>query len=89
MAHVRCGRIKRAELSLVQPKPANRQTAKIDPVIGLFAAHQNAPIPVTACGVIGQRDFQRRIHRLGPRIGEKHMIETGRKRCDPRCRFER
>ena len=33
--------------------------------------------------MIGQRDFQRRINRLGTRVGEEDMVKLGRHRRQP------
>ena len=54
---------------------ADRDAAEADAVIALFAADQAGALALAAGAVIGQRDLERGIHRLGAGIGEEHVVE--------------
>jgi hypothetical protein len=68
---------------------ADRDAAEADAVIGALAADQPGPLALAARHVIGQRDLERGIHRLRPRVYEEHPVQVARHLGrDPRGELE-
>src|SRR5579862_2529701 len=80
---------KRAEMPAVVPDPADRNSGKRRAVIAAFAAYQPEAGPLSNLVEVAARDFQRGIDRLGTRIDEEHMIQSGRCQVGyPACDFK-
>ena len=67
-----------AELLAVVRHAADRGAAEPDPVIAALATDKAGPRRFAVGAVIGQGDFQRRIHGFRSGIGEKNMVEIAR-----------
>ncbi len=79
----------RREDPLVVRDAADRDAAEVDAVIALLAANEPGPVPLPARLVVGERDLQRGVDALGPRVGEEHMVEAlGRHVAQRRRQFE-
>ena len=58
---------------------ADGNAAKAGAVIAALAADQHRARSLAAGAVIGERDLERTVHGFGAGIGEKYMVETGRR----------
>ena len=71
VAHVVHARHQRAENLAVADDAADRGAAEIDAVVALLAADQADALALAALAVVGDRELERGIHRLGARVGEE------------------
>ncbi len=79
----------RAEIAAVVHDPADRDPAEAHAVIAPLATDQPRPAALAARPVIGERDLERAVDRLGARIGEEDMLEpVGREVAHPVRQFE-
>src|SRR3546814_1432288 len=77
------------ELAAIAANAANRNTAETDPVIAALAPDQPGAAALAACALIGERDLERAVHRLGTRIGEEYPVQPRRhQQRDLRSRLE-
>src|SRR6187399_1029461 len=72
----------RAEPFAIVGNTANRGAAEIDAVIAALASDQPRLRRVAICPMKGERNLERRLHRLGPRVGEEHVVEARRSDID-------
>jgi hypothetical protein len=80
----------RSEESPVGDDAADRDAAEADAVIAALAADQARARAFAARVVIGDRDLERGIDRLGAGIAEEHVVEVGgRERGEPARQLER
>ena len=78
-----------AELLAVGDHAADRDAAEADAVIAALAADEAHARGVAAHVMIGERDLERGVDRLGAGIAEEHMVEiAGRQRGDAARQFE-
>jgi hypothetical protein len=68
-----------AEHLLVGDEAADRHAAEVDAVIAALAADQAKALSFAARAVIGERDLERRVDRLGARVGEEDAREPLRR----------
>ena len=79
----------RAEMLAVVDDAADRDAAEADAVIAALAADQAGAGAFAAHVVIGERDLERGVDRLGARVAEEHVVEIGgRERRDPARELE-
>ena len=64
------------EGAAVVDQAAHRDAAEADPVIALLAADQPGALALAAGAVVGERDLQRRVHRLRAGVGEEDPVEA-------------
>ena len=70
--------------------PAHRNAGEVDAVIAALAADEARARALALQAMVGERDFQRRVHRLGARIDEEHLLHAlGREFGDAARDFER
>src|SRR6185312_14612151 len=69
---------KSAEPLAVVGDAADRGATEVDAVIAALAADQADFRSIALCPVIGERDLERSLDRLGPRVGEEHVVEARR-----------
>jgi hypothetical protein len=67
-----------AECISVLDQTAQRCAADVDTVVGSFARNKAHALSLAARPMVGERDFDRRIDRLGSGIAEKDVIEITR-----------
>src|SRR3546814_12962884 len=53
--------------------------SEVHAVVGALAAYQAQALPLALGLVVGQRDLQRGVDRLGAGIGEEDVVEVGRR----------
>ena len=83
VAHVIDAGHERAENLAVADDAADRRAAEVDAVIAALAADQARAVALPAYPMVGERELQRRLHRLGAGIGEEHLRQAfGRERRD-------
>ncbi len=75
VAQMRDPRHHRAERVAVAHHAAQADAADIDAVIGALAADEPGALPLALGGVIGHRDLERGVDRLGSGVAEEHVIE--------------
>src|ERR1700735_5096591 len=69
---------------------ADRNAAEADAVVAALAADQAGARRLATHIVIGERDFERRVDRLGTGIAEEHPVEIARRQRRHAAReFER
>ena len=68
-----------AEGAAVVDHAADRDAAEADAVIGALAADEPRARALAARAVIGERDLERRVDRLRPRVAEKDVVEVTRR----------
>ena len=56
---------------------ADRDAAKVNAVVTLFAPDHDGFAGLTLDAPVGPGDFERGVGRLGARAGEKHVVEPG------------
>ncbi len=79
----------RAEVLAVVDDAADRDAAEADAVIAALAADQAGAGALAAHIVVGERDLERGVDRLGAGIAEEHVVEiAGRERRDPARQLE-
>src|SRR4029078_10187513 len=69
VAQVIDARDKRAEDLAVADDAADRGAAEVDAVVALLAPDQPHPLALAAVAVIRDREIERRVDRLGARVG--------------------
>ena len=67
------------ERAAVRHHAADRHAAEADAVIAALAADQARPRPLSDGALVGERDLQRGVDRLGARIGEEDAVEPLRR----------
>ena len=78
-----------AELLAVGDHAADRDAAEADAVIAALAADEAGARALALGLVVGERDLQRGVDRLGARIGEERVVEiAGRQQREPRGQLE-
>jgi hypothetical protein len=65
-----------AELLAVGAHAAHRDAAEADAVVAALAPDEAGARALALGLVVGQRDFQRGIHRLGAGVGEERVVEV-------------
>ena len=89
VAQVVDARQQRPEHLAVGDHAAHRHAAEVDAVITALAADEAGALAFAAGAVVGQRDLQRRLHRLRAGVGEEHLVHAlGRDAGQPRGEFE-
>ena len=66
-----------AEHAAVGDDAAYRDAAEVDAVVAALPADQAGSGAFAARPVIGDRHLERGLHRLGPGVGEEHLVEPG------------
>src|SRR3546814_19428502 len=64
---------------LVAHHAGHAEAAEVHAVVGALAADQAQALPLALGLVVGQRDLQRGVARLGAGIGEEDVVEVGRR----------
>src|SRR6185312_1227743 len=83
-------RQQRPEALAVRGNPTDRDPSEVDPVIAALATDQARALRLAAHALIGHRDLQRGIDRLGSGVREEHPVEAGwRELRDSLRRLER
>ena len=78
-----------AELLAVGDHAADRDAAEADAVIAALAADEAGARALAPGLVVGERDLQRRVDRLGAGIGEERVVEIARRQQrEPRGQLE-
>ena len=72
-------RRRRAEHLAVRRDAADRDAAEVDAVVAALAADEAEALRLAARAVIGERDLERGVDRLGARVGEEDAREAGRR----------
>jgi hypothetical protein len=62
----------------IRHDPAHRDAAETHPVIRTLPADEPRARALAAHAMEGERDLERRVHGLGARVGEEHVIEPRR-----------
>ena len=76
----------RAEELAVVDHAADRDAAEADAVVAALAADQAGARAFAAHAVIGERDLERGVDRLGARVREEHVVEALRRDLGERVR---
>ena len=78
-----------AELLAVGDHAADRDAAEADAVIAALAADEAGARALALGLVVGERDLERGVDRLGARVGEERVVEiAGRQQREPRGQLE-
>jgi hypothetical protein len=65
----------RAEELAVVHHAADRDAAEAHAVVAALAADEARARALATDAVVGERDLERGVHRLGARVGEEHVVE--------------
>ena len=66
----------RGKLCFVGGESAHRDPTEAHPVIATLTAYKADAFLVAACLMVGERNLERRVYRLAPRVREEHMVEV-------------
>ncbi|MNQ03359.1 hypothetical protein D3C85_160590 [compost metagenome] len=69
----------RPEGAALAPDAAHRDAAEAHAVVRALAPDEPVAARVAARPVVGHRDLQRGVDRLGARVGEEHVVHAGRR----------
>ena len=67
-----------AERLAVLDHAGDRDAAEVDAVIGAVAADQADALALAARPVVGERDLERGVDRLGARVAEEDVVVVAR-----------
>src|SRR5205807_3586424 len=79
VAHMRDARQRRTESASIVDHAGQRNAAEIDTVVRTLAGDEHVAPALPARLMIGERDFHRRVDRLGTGIDEKNPVQVARR----------